>query len=132
MLPIILTQMPQPTQQFIIDFANGPTLPTTAEEALALIMPLALAWLAGLIGNALTDFIKDLPWPDIDGKKLISGPIADLVAALTSIIGGVALSYLGPWAEYLDEQGIWLIIAAAWPIAKTWFEAKKGRKWWPL
>lgn len=126
MLPLLLAQTP-PTQQFIIDFANGPTLPATAEEALPSIITIALAALAGLIGNALTDAIKDLPWLKKDEKQLISGHLANLVAALISIGGAYLLTYLGPWAEYLDEQGIWLIIITAWPIAKMWFEAKKKR-----
>jgi len=120
-----------PTQQFIIDFASGPTLPATAEEGIA-ILAIAIAVFAGLAGNALTDAIKDLPWLKTDEKQLISGHGANLVAALISIGGAYLLTYLGPWAEYLDQTGIWLIIITAWPIAKAWFEAKKKRQQEPL
>lgn len=103
------------------------TLPPSAEEGLKGIA-LIVATLAGLLGTALTDAIKKIPFLNDEEKSKISGPAANLLAAVVSIITGYLMGYLGTAAGFLDSSGVWQVILFSWPAAKAWFEVEQHRK----
>lgn len=102
-------------------------LPPSAEEGLKGIA-LVLATLSGLIITALTDAIKKLPFLNEEDQSKISGPAANLLAAVVSIIVGYLMGYLGTAAGFLDSSGVWQVILFSWPAAKAWFEVEQHRK----
>lgn len=106
---------------------NADNPPATAAEALDWLA-LGLAAAAGLLGSRLTDAIKRIPWLTDGDKSKISGPLAELVAALLSVGSGFLLAYLGQVAGFLDQSGLWQVIIFAWPAAKGWFEVEERRR----
>lgn len=103
------------------------TLPPSAEEGLKGIAVL-VAGLAGLLSTALTDAIKKLPFLNTEDQSKISGPAANLLAAVVSIVTGYLMGYLGTAAGFLDSSGVWQVILFSWPAAKAWFEVEQHRK----
>ena len=103
------------------------TLPPTAEKGLEGIAIL-LASLAGLLGTALTDAIKRIPFLSAGDKSKLGGPAANLLAAIMAIASGYLMGWLGMAAGVLDTSGAWQLILFSWPAAKTWFEAEQWRR----
>jgi hypothetical protein len=106
---------------------NGDAPPATAAEGVQWLA-VGLAAAAGLLASALTDALKRIPWLTDGDKSKISGPLADLVAALVSVGSAYLLGYLGQVAGFLDQSGLWQVVIFAWPAAKGWFEITTRRK----
>jgi hypothetical protein len=100
---------------------DADTPPATAAEGLQWLAA-GLAALAGLLAYAVTDAIKRIPWLNDEEKSKISGPMANLVAAVVSIASGYLVGSFGQVAGFLDESGLWQVVVFAWPAAKAWFE----------
>jgi len=102
-------------------------LPPTATETVSLI-EISLAALAGLLGWAITDAIRKWSWLPEQDRSAISGPAANLVAAVVSVASGFIVAWLAQWAGFLDQSGLWAVVVWAWPLAKVWFETTGIRK----
>lgn len=113
------TVTPEPTP--------SPGLPSTAVEGLNMLA-VALAALAGLAGNRLTEAIKRLPFLTDEEKSKLSGLTADLVAFVLSTGVAYLITYLTPAAQMLDQSGLWQVLVWSWPAAKVWFETQQRRK----
>lgn len=88
----------------------------------------ALAALSGLLAYAVTDAVRRAAWLKDEDKSKISGPMANLVAAVVSIGSGYLIGYLGQWVGFLDQSGLWQVIIFSWPAAKAWFEVTTRRE----
>ena len=106
-------------------------LPDSAGSGLAALLAGVGAILAGgSLGNALTETIKRIKLPFLGGDAEIKlgGLLAEAAALLISAgLGWLALNYLTPLAQWLDQSGLWGVAVAAYPVARAWFEIRKRR-----
>lgn len=109
---------------------NG--LPVSADEGLAALLAGLGAILAGgTLGNALTEALKRLKWPFLgEGEAARLGGLLAEAAALviSALCGWLALTWLTPLAQRLDQSGLWAVALTAWPVARAWFELRKLRE----
>lgn len=121
----------EPTAQATVEPEPPPgfpdQLPDTASKGVDLIAAF-LATLSGLLAVAVTDAIKRLPFLTDDDKSKITGPLANLLAAVVAVASGYIIGALGTVAGFLDASGVWQVILFSWPTAKAWFEIEQRRK----
>lgn len=104
-------------------------LPENAVEAVTLLASLlATIWGGGHLGNLFTDLLKRLHWGILsDGqKKQLGGLLAEAAAMLLSVGSAfVVANYLLPLGEYLDHNGLYPILLAAWPVARELYTRRR-------
>lgn len=111
------------------DGSTGMALPKSATEAVTLLASLlAAVWGGGHLGNLFTDLLKRLHWGILsDGQKAqLGGLIAEAAAMLLSVGSAfVVANYLLPLGEYLDHNGLYPILLAAWPVARELYTRRR-------
>jgi len=102
-------------------------LPATAGEGvLALVAGLSV--LAGLVGNRLTERVKQA-FPFLSGEEqtALSRVFIELTAFIFSTGGGWLATHLTPAAAFLDKSGIWAVIVFAYPIAWGFYQVDRRK-----
>lgn len=102
-------------------------LPATAGEGvLALVAGLSV--LAGLVGNRLTERVKQaFPFLSGDEQTALSRVLIELAAFIFSTGGGWLATHLTPAAAFLDKSGIWAVIVFAYPIAWGFYQVDRRK-----
>lgn len=108
---------------------GGFELPDTAVETAELI----IAFLTGFLGvgqltNVLVEALKkiNLPFLGPDKKYQIADGLAELVVIIVgALLSFAATEYVYPFAQYLDQIGLWPVFVAAWPFARWLYWQKK-------
>lgn len=116
-VPVVLAQETTPPVQ----------LPATAGEGvLALVAGLSV--LAGLVGNRLTERVKQA-FPFLSGEEqtALSRVFIELTAFIFSTGGGWLATHLTPAAAFLDKSGIWAVIVFAYPIAWGFYQVDRRK-----
>ena len=91
--------------------AETGAVPASAVEALGLLGSLLAAWLGGgRLGNYLTQVVKKWAWIPEEDRSKIAGAWAGLVAIVLTSLSSIAIAYLIPLAERLDETGLWRVL----------------------
>ena len=71
----------------------------------------------------------NLPFLGQTETARLGGLLAEIAALLISTgCGWLALTWLTPLAQWLDQSGVWAVAIAAWPVARSWFELRKRRE----
>lgn len=105
-------------------------LPETAVEAVVML----LVWASGVFGvgsltNVLVEALKRVKLPFLgEGEKVrLGGLWAEAAAILVAgLLSWAAAGYLDPFAVYLDQSGLWAVIAAAAvPVARWLYWQRK-------
>lgn len=112
------------TSAMVLAQEEPPQLPPTAGEAVAELAA-ALAVLAGLLANRLTEALGRLPFLSDEDKNKLRQPLLDIFAAVFSVASGYILASAAMAAGFLDESGWWQVILWSWPTAYGWFRGKR-------
>ncbi len=108
---------------------DGAGLPDTAVEAVTLLVSaLAALWGGGHLGNLFTDQLKKVNFGLLAGqdKAKLGGLLAEIAALLLSTGSAYILSqFLVPLAEFLDQNQLYPILLAAWPVGRQAFLQRK-------
>lgn len=101
----------------------GLEFPPTAVEAVGLLVTfIGSAFGIGSVTTVLVDVLKKINWlrflgPDHTAR--IGGLMAEIaVIVVASFSGWAAQEYLVPFAQYLDQIGVWPIVGASIPFAR--------------
>jgi hypothetical protein len=94
---------------------DGSTQPTPDDLSNAIMT--FMAGVAALLGAALVDAIKRLPFLTEGDKSKLTGPVAQLVSVVVSIISGYLVALVGQGFGLIDDAGLKaLLVTIATPV----------------
>jgi glycerol uptake facilitator-like aquaporin len=114
--------------------AQDGSLPDTAVEGLAVLLAFigtvaGVGHLTNIFLNALKDLderIFKIDLLDPEQELHISGYLAEIAALLiAAVLGWAATEYLQPFTVWLDQVGLWPVIAAGWAMARQIYAGRK-------
>jgi hypothetical protein len=73
--------------------------------------------ISGLLVNRVLEALKKVPWLTDEEKSKISGPLADALAFIFSVIMGWLMGLLAK-----DNPDMFLMGGGTWVWSKVWFE----------
>lgn len=97
-----------------------------AAKALELYLVALVPIVAGLLGERVVHFLKRIPW--LQGRDCSTAKqlVVQVFGIAAPIVLAWAFAYMSDIAAYLDQNQIWPVIVAAWPVAHiTWAALKQ-------
>lgn len=106
---------------------SGELPPTAAEAVTLLVAAVAVLWTGGTLGNIFTEQLKKLNFGFLVGEEArLGGLLAEAAALLLSVGSAYLLSQaLLPFGQFLDHNGLYVILIAAWPVARMIYSQRK-------
>lgn len=111
-------------------YAQDFKVPDTAVEAVRMLIEFAgVVFGLGSVTNVMADAFKKLTWlpfltPDKKGK--IGGLVAEVaVIVIAALIGWLGQMYLYPFAQHLDQVGLWPVIGSTIAFARMMYWQRK-------